>query len=214
MSKYVQVLWIFQKQSCGFSITLPTKNHGISPKTMEFPHDLSILPRHGGVGLHSFGFCGQPLGRRIHRAPGRDPPKNRIWQEMIGTWSFKRFKASSLGGFYDFPLAQMMTRAIILQFGSKGTIGRETMDFAWQLVQLAPNFWRLPAISCCYTCRFYHFITPFPGDAPNPPGRYDTFYDSMIITSPPNEEIIRNPRCQPSGFRLGVRILGGGASGL
>jgi hypothetical protein len=35
-----------------------------------------------------------------------------------------------LGGFYDFPLAQMMTRAIILQFGSKGTIGRETMDFA------------------------------------------------------------------------------------
>ena len=47
----------------------------------------------------------------------------------------------------DFPLAQMMTKAIILQFGSKGTIGRETMDFAGQLVQLAPNFWRLPAVT-------------------------------------------------------------------
>ena len=131
---------------------------------------------------------------------------------MIGTWSFIPHQVWE--DFHGFSPDSDDDQGLSSSSGSKGTIGRETMDFAWQLVQLAPNFWRFPATSCCYTCRFYHFITPFPGDAPNPPGSYDTFYDSMITTPPPHEEIIRNPRCQPSGFRLGVRILGGGASGL
>ena len=98
---------------CGFSRSKAVDFRLLCPpKTMEFPQKRWNFPKNHGISpwfIHfaasrrswapHLWFLWTTIGQENSPSTWARPPKNRIWQEMIGTWSFKRFKASSLGGF-------------------------------------------------------------------------------------------------------------------